>query len=529
MADRAGKPRRFVLILLIALMSTTLWSVGGRFGSLDVMLRNRVAHQLLTEGGLTVASHGSDDVSAMFRDREGTYTSQFGLGQSIFLMPFDALATVATAPFHLEGKKLDAVQGMIVSTLVIGAMLAVNFWLCLLVGHMLGLERFNAYLISFVATFGSGFWQIAKQSQEEANLAALAMLGLYGFWRWQRTKNFKYMYLSAACAALPLVFRPTAVTILIGLAGLYAWEVFVREQFDRVSVVRLISSFGLCTVLAALVVGLYNTYKTGNPLNAGYALSLLGFHGELVSGLVEPLVGFDRGIIWANIWVLPGAGCTVLTWKHLTREIKQLLALALFLMLSSVAIYARWITWAGDDTYGARYQVHMIPLLTIALGAAVFKWFELKVQWLSSSRYRLLAAMLALLLLLLQVPSIAFTVNLEIFQANVSGLAQRSTNGTHTGAIGQIWLRYTNFFAKLSTGEVVRFPVVDPTDLLVLKRAERWRFWPWQAEEFVGSRTTQFLVWIWVALGVVAVFSWVYILLNLDPAEVVSAASKELP
>jgi hypothetical protein len=513
---RAGKPYRFTLILLVALMSTTLWSVGGRFGSLDAMVRNRVAHQIITEGGLTVAFHGSYDEAATFRDSEGTYASQFGLGQSIFFIPFDALATVATSPFHLKGKKLDAVQGMIVSTLVIGAMLAINFWLCLLLGRTLGLEEFNAWIISFVATFGSGFWQMAKQGQEEANLAALALLGLYGFLHWQRTKFSKYIYLSAVCAALPIVFRPTAVTIFIGLAGLYAWEVFVHERLDRARIVRVILPFGLCLILAILVVGLYNIYKTGNPLSAGYALDLYGFHGELVSGLVEPIVGFDRGIVWTNLWILPGVCCVVLTWRHLNREVKQVFALALFLLFSSVAIYARWITWAGDDTYGARFQVHMIPLLAVALGASVCKWFELKAQWLIPSRYKLLATMLALILLLIQVPSVAFTVNLEIFQANVSALAQRSTTSSHTGAIGQIWMRYTNFFSKLAIGEVIQFPIIDSTDLPALKRAERWRFWPWQAEEFVGSRTTQLLIWIWAATGAFAIFSWAYLFLNLS-------------
>jgi hypothetical protein len=513
---RAGKPNRFTLILLVALVSTTLWSVGGRFGSLDAMIRNRVAHQLITEGALTVASHGSYTEPATFQDSKGIYTSQFGLGQSIFFIPFDALATVVTLPFHFEGKKLDAVQGMIISTLVIGVMLAANFWLCMLVGRTLGLGEFNVWLISFVATFGSGFWQIAKQGQEEANLASLALLGLYGFLHWKRTRSSKYIYLSAVCAALPLVFRPTAVTIFIGLAGLYAWEVFVRERFDGVRIVRLILPFGFCIILVSLIVGLYNTYKTGNPLSAGYALELLGFHGEMVSGFVEPLVGFDRGIIWTNLWILPGAGFAVLTWKHLNRDVKQVLALALFLLFSSVAVYSRWITWAGDDTYGARYQIHMIPLLTIALGAAVFKWFELNDQWFPAYRYRLVASVLALILLLFQVPSIAFTINLEIFQANVSALAHRSTNGTHTGAIGQIRMRYTNFFSKLMTGEVVRFPIVDLADLPALQRAERWRFWPWQAEEFVGSRTTQLLIWIWAATGALAIFSWVYLFFNLN-------------
>jgi hypothetical protein len=513
---RASKPYRFMLILLVALVSTTLWSASGSFASLDAMIRNRVAHQIITEGGLTVAFHGSYDEAATFRDREGTYASQFGLGQSIFFIPFDALATVATSPFHLKGKKLHAVQGMIVSTPVLGVMLAVNFWLCLLVGRTLGLEEFNAWIISFVATFGSGFWQMAKQGQEEANLAALALLGLYGFLHWRRTKSSKYIYLSAVCAALPFVFRPTAVTIFIGLVGLYAWEVFVRERLDRARIVRMILPFGLCLTLAILIVGLYNIYKTGNPLNAGYALYLYGFHGELVSGLVEPLFGFDRGIIWTNLWILPGVGCVALTWKYLDIEVKQVLALALFLLFSSVAIYARWITWAGDDTYGARFQVHMIPLLAVALGAAACKWFEVKAQWLAPGRYRLVAAMLALILLLVQVPSIAFIVNIEILQAKVSALAQRSTNSSNTGAIGQIWMRYTNFFSKLATGEVVQFPIIDSTDLPALQPAARWYFWPWQAKKFVGSGTTQVLIWIWAATGLLAVFSWAYLFFNLS-------------
>jgi hypothetical protein len=124
--------------------------------------------------------------------------------------------------------------------------------------------------------------------------------------------------------------------------------------------------------------------------------------------------------------------------------------------------------------------------------------------------------MLALILLLVQVPSIAFIVNIEILQAKVSALAQRSTNSSNTGAIGQIWMRYTNFFSKLSTGEVVRFPIIDSTDLPALQPAGRWFFWPWQAKKFVGSGATQILIWIWAATGLLAIFSWAYLFFNLS-------------
>jgi hypothetical protein len=505
--------RRITLFVVIALLSTSLWSSGG-FGSLDTTTRARVAHQLVTERHLTVASTGTSEMSSSFRDAQGEYPSYFGPGQTLFFLPFDAVLSTVTGNLPLDGARTRVIHYFLLSTLSLILGLGINFWLCLRLSALLGLSRLNAYLAAFIATFGTEFWQMAKQGQEEVQISALILLATCSFIQWKRTNSIKHLYLMALWASLPLLFRLTGVTAVAGIVSLFLWQ-WCKRGWEPRLLGHAALAFGAPVGLSLSTVALFNAYKTGNLIKTGYSVSQGTFSGDWFKGILEPVLGLDRGIFWTSLWLFPALICLFVVWKKLEQDHRVALFLSLFLFCASLLVYCRWYTWAGDDTYGARYQVHVVPLLTIALWAAIFKWIEIKVQWLLPNKYQLVATVFVFLLLALQVPSIAFTINLEIYQVKVSGLSQRSTNGSPTGAIGQIWLRYTNFFSKLATGEVIRFQVVDPTDLPALQRAVRWRFWPWLAEEFTSSRTTQFLAWIWASTGVLATFSWTYVFLNL--------------
>lgn len=137
---------------------------------------------------------------------------------------------------------------------------------------------------------------------------------------------------------------------------------FIRETYKRSKFLffRVLAIFGVATSCSLAVVFAYNLFKTGNPLNSG--IPLTEFRGSWFNGLIEPVFGFDKGILWTNPWLLPYLITTLFAWKYLRRELKSLLLLSLFLFTSSLLIYGKWHTWAGDITYGARFQVHLVPL-----------------------------------------------------------------------------------------------------------------------------------------------------------------------
>lgn len=505
------KQKKLISIIFLAILLTSLWSASGLLDLIDAQDRARVAHQLVTERRLVVDSFGEDGSGSTFRDQKGSYTSKFGIGQTIFFLPFDAIATVVTQNLTLKPELKERIYYFILSVPVFWLSLAINFWLCLKILAKLKQDRFTAYFISFVAIFGSTFWQMAKQGQEEIQLSILLLFSLYNFLCWKRDSDNKYVWLSAVCTAATLIFRPTALPIPLGVAGLYIYEISKKiTQPKQVSYIRILIPFAITNFCAIAIVAAYNLFKTGNPLKTGY-LAEESFSGYWVNGIVEPIIGMDKGIIWTNPWLLPCFIFTCFAWKHLKQDLKVLSILSLFLFTSSVLIYCKWISWAGDDTYGARFQVHLVPLFCLTFGTATLIYIKTYFyKGLSTTRYKLLALGCGFILFLLQIPSIALVNNLERYQAAISNAISKSRNGSPTGALGQVRLRYANFFSKLTTGEPVKFPEVNTSKGLpsALQDAVRWNFWAWLAEKRFGHIAT-LLKLLWVLIVLASIVCWV--------------------
>ena len=169
----------------------------------------------------------------------------------------------------------------------------------------------------------------------------------------------------------------------------------------------------------------------------------------------------------------------------------------------------RKFTRTGID-YGARFQVHLVPLFCLTLGTATLIYIKTYFyKGLSTTRYKLLALGFGFILFLLQIPSIALVNNLERYQAAISNAISKSRNGSPTGALGQVRLRYANFFSKLATGEPVKFEVVNTSKGLpsALQDAVRWNFWAWLAEKRFGQ-IAALLKLLWVLIVLASIVCW---------------------
>jgi hypothetical protein len=506
--------KKLSLVVLLAITLTSLWSASGTLDSSDAIIRERVAHQLVAEKKLVVDSVGDAKKYSTFRDKEGSYLSSWGLGQSVVFLPFEALSNILTEKVSDESAQQERIRLFITSISVFLLCLAINFWLCLKLAIMLRLGKVNAYLISFVATFGSSFWQMAKQGQEEIQLSILLLFSLYEFLCWQRDRHNKHVWFSAISASSTLIFRPTALTILVGMAGIFASELWFNQEKGKSKISTYFGvayPFAVATFCSLAIAAIYNFFKTRNPLKSGVPFS--DFSGNWLNGIIEPTVGLDKGILWTNLWLLPCIICTVLAWRYLKHELKLILFLCLFLFTSSIAIYCKWVTWAGDHTYGARFQVHLVPLLCLSLGAATITYLKKNFHNdFFTKRFKLILLSLGSILFLLQIPSVSFVHNLEIYQALINNAASKSHTGSQTGTLGQVRLRYANFFSKMITGTPVKLDEVNPSAVPTndWHGSRRWNFWPWLAEKRVSQNVTLLLKMLWAFIVLGSIICWIY-------------------
>jgi hypothetical protein len=479
--------------------------------SVDPQNRLRVAEQLLTEHRLRVGP--TAPFGSSFRDEAGIYPSYFGPGQSLVFLPLASIARAGVRAAGFPPRFHSKVTRFGVALLLLSLTLLTTYLLCAAIASQLGATEPVSHLIAFAAVFGSTLWQIVREGQEEGQLSILLLLGFYGFLRWKAEHRDHWLWISASAASAALLFRPTAVTVAGGLAALYGVNLTrvagSPRQLRRYTQSYLVAA-GVAAVVPLVLVGWYNWFKTGHPLRPGYPSLQHSFgSGNAWAGLVGPTVGLDRGAIWQNLWILPAAAVTIVRWRYLSGNVKVAVRLAALLFVAAVLLYCRWETWAGDHTFGARFQQHVIPLLAVALLTA-----STAVYIAEHRRARAAATPLLILLAALQIPSIAFVHNLEILQAEVSGRAARpgETNTAVDG--GQLATRYRNVASKLKTGFPIQLDTVAPravSESLLLK-SSRWDFWPWRLGEFISAQGVQVAKAVWGLTVLASAACWLAVL-----------------
>jgi hypothetical protein len=516
----------------ISILLTALWSAAGAIDSFDVQARLRVAEQLVREHRLEVGARPDSMNFSMFRDRAGLYPSYFGFGQSLFFVPFVAVSDgVASLP-GLSPPVARRLSRFITATAVYAVMLLLTYWLCLGVARALQADQFAAHIAAFVAVFGSSFWQMAKQQQEEVQLAGLALLGLYGYLRWRCTGRERHVWLSGATAAVAIAFRPPALTFSLGLFALFAIEGIRRGMNAGRAAWEPARAFLATGIVAAGLIMAYNRFKTGNLFEPGYADAQFSFlPSNAGRGLVGQTVGLDRGLIWHNLWLVPLGLTTLWRWRSLPVSLQQAAGFAGYLLLASVGIYCSWVTWAGDMTFGTRFQQHAVPLLAAVLVVGAFASYQP-----ATLGARRLISLAALLLAAAQLPSLVFVHNLEILQSMVEGRPHTlgHTNTEHDG--GQLRLRFANVRSKLADGATVPLDTLDRSALpmvlgvhdgsgdsaeqqaaalTLLRKLSRWDFWPWRIEDYVPARGVVIARGIWATLVAVSIALWAWLFLSL--------------
>ncbi|TYQ24764.1 hypothetical protein PseudUWO311_17925 [Pseudanabaena sp. UWO311] len=505
-----------ILILIVAILMTSLWSSSGTFDSSDTINRYRVARQLVTEGQIIVSSYGDAESFPMFKDKDTPYSSPYiavwGPGQSLFFLPFVAVSHLAVKDIPTDPRQKERFLIFLVSVSVFFVSLALNFWLCMKLALILNMQPLIAYMLAVVANFGTIYWSMLKEGQEEVQLSIFVIAALCSFLNWKKFGDNKYICFSAISVASALLFRLTALPFLLGILGLYGAEIFYgsKSQLSQAKSLRSVFlAFGVSIFCVLITIGSYNIFKTGNILRSGNPLS--EFSGDWLIGIFEPILGLSRGVVWTNLWILPCLAITIYAWKYLTRNLKQSLLFTLFLFTSSILIYCKYNDWAGGSSYGSRFQVHLLPLIAVTLGAATVLFFrEHFPTMLRVTKYRL-ATLIASVLLLLQIPAISLHMNLEIFQSY--RLANGVSKTPRIENVNHVQMRYANFFSKLINDKVVNISDIDLSHLAGndWERATRWNYLPWLSEGRLSLTAVLWLRGLWVIIVIASIWSWLWV------------------
>ncbi|MDQ3170221.1 MAG: hypothetical protein M3Q55_08805 [Acidobacteriota bacterium] len=372
----------------------------------DTAQRLGVAHWLLT--GSPPLDGVRTNAPWVLHDRHGRPTPWYGIGQSLVLMPADAMVTAAGARtprlrfLAVEYLAFPVINGLLVAAA--GALLAA-----------LGFAPYAAAAGAIALTFCSTLLWHFQNNQENPLQFLLVIVALIGVLRWTESGSRAWLVATGLCLGLDLLLRlPNIVDVAV------VSSVPLLLTRDRAKYLR---DWGLCAapgIAAGMAVDrIYHFARFGEwtsnymqmfgdlarqlelPVPAGFPLS-----NDFWVGIVGPFISLQASVFLFDPLLVVAAIAVVVWWKPLRPPVRLTAFAAAAGMLIVATGYARYYNWSGLASWGNRFLttwVWMACLLAVPI------LLELNV------RRRVIAA-LAALAMSLQLCSLVFPAWLEEVQ-----------------------------------------------------------------------------------------------------------------
>lgn len=343
----------------------------GRVLSFDVGVRAEIARALWSRGTVFVPPGSAVDAALVKRPGTPGGTSFYGMGQSLLLIPFDALGVLLVRLTGLSGWAAEKLTGLPLVFLYI-PLLGVAWWWAMAVWlQTLGLARGCAQRGAAIFSLTSILFVYSSQTaQEESLVGTLALLstalwvrGLDQPRRWQWTT-------AGFLAGYALLVRLNSFWILLPLLGvtLDAWS----KSRDTRAILRAIGFACLGALPPLLAIAFFAYWRFGSPFASGYDLAA-------AQQLGVTWATFQPEVFW-GLWFGLGKGLMVLSpvlwlapvgWRAAWKD-RPFLGFSIVLAFLGSTLLCAFIynNPDGSECWGARYQVHLIGFLAypVALG-----------------------------------------------------------------------------------------------------------------------------------------------------------------
>lgn len=348
--DGRGGPRKIALVVFLASLSLYTLTAGGSLSSTDATVMFDLTRNIVEERSLALS--GNLLGLEANRGTDGRYYSQYGLGQSLYNIPFYLAGTAAQRLVGRQIGKPDTIPKAVVAlgNTVAAALVVSVVWLFAL--RLSGAARASMWAAASVA-IASPLWPYSKFGFATPLTALVLLVAAYCLLKGAESGRTGIAAVAGAVMAFGWLTRHEIALALVPFA-LYLFAAgrargraggdILRQQFALLGV----------AALGGLAWGAYNYVRFGSPTFVGYspAFGTTGYLAYLAS---------PGGALWlfcpiAVVWIL-GA---------LSRPVpERLLLVGPF--VGFFLFYGALADWAGGRSYGPRYLVPAVVLLAPAL------------------------------------------------------------------------------------------------------------------------------------------------------------------
>ena len=343
--------RAIAVVTSVAVWLVFITTAGGTMATGDAVAMFEAARSLVDRRAIDVPPHQS---SEQWRGVDGRYYTPFGIGQSLFDVPFLVAGRAASRATGLTLGDPDTIpKAFVAASSTIPAAIAVLFGL--LLSWRLSSDARSSVLAALVLAFGTMLWPYAKFGFNAALTTGALTAGVYGLAAGAIDRRTWVAAAGGAALGLALLTRHEMILAALSGLGWFAWQVR-HERSAR----RLIVAAAVPVCVAVTVWMTLNAMRFGDAWHTGHEpeFAWSGFRAFLFSPSGALLLYSPPAL--ASVALLGSA-----------RAGQPLSWLLLLVIAPLFVFYATLEDWLGTRSYGPRYFVPLVPLLVAPLAV----WF----------------------------------------------------------------------------------------------------------------------------------------------------------
>lgn len=427
------RARITLLLVLLAVVVCALLNPGN-FGTIDTARRWQVARSIrLGEPMVT-----SDDARQGFGipGRNGVSHAWYGMGQSLLLLPIDALVDATVSPL-LRRFGLAPIRRKQVAELIIAFLMQAFLTACVLLLSRRVLLTFGfgstaAIAGSLALLFATTCLQYVQCASENELLLALALAALVGVRAWHGEERGRWALLAGTACGFAILVRLTSL-LETGVFALFAIAVGTNPK-------RFLAWFAPPVVGALLVDRWYQWHRFGELFSTYIGIfgrvnrpldqpSSFPFSYPFWKGFLGTFFSPDKSVLLFDPLLIIVLLLAVRNWRSLDRALRLLLVCLTLLLVAYAVSYARYFDFGGDVAWGHRFVLLPVQLLCMFAAPLLFQY-----------RWRALWVLVSASVIL-QAASTVISPNVEVIQRDI-GLRQ-----------GVLWNRAVNIAQTATNSE----------------------------------------------------------------------------
>ncbi|MCE9623067.1 MAG: hypothetical protein K8R99_12050 [Actinomycetia bacterium] len=350
---------RLVALMIVLLLLGAYWfTMGGHTVSVDGEGYLAGTRALARHTTVLEIRADTDGVVNPVANKNGDPTLASPIGTLLLFLPGYLVGRIVSIPFPLASQE-DVVRLFFLAANSV--MTAITGGLLYLLCRLLYASRRASVLLAFAFGLGTWAWPHSQSDFSEPGTAMVLTAATIAAVLWWRAPTLRRAALVGLLAGSVVITRSSTllfvpIFLAFGLA---------REQAPgEPSRLRQALAFALGGLGPALLFAVNAYVRFGSVVDNGYPN--MSYSTPIYEGVFGLFLSPGKGLLW----YAPVCIVSVFALRRSFFAQRRYVQLVGALLVAHLAVYARFQIWSGENAFGPRYLVPVLPLL-VALVAPV--------------------------------------------------------------------------------------------------------------------------------------------------------------